>query len=98
MLELNHRGTDLELLVQRFDVVLDALYELRLVLADGAADVRPHEQRVEPREDAEHLVRVLGRAQLVAQVRRDARLHAVCTHTRVLLTTVHSGHGLVALL
>ena len=57
----------LELGVERLDVVLDPLYELGLVLADGAPDVRSHEERVEPREDAEHLVGVLGGAQLVSQ-------------------------------
>ena len=61
------RVLDLELGVERLDIVLDPLDELRLVLADGATDVRPHEERVEPREDAEHLVGVLGGAQLVSK-------------------------------
>ena len=33
--------------------------------------MRPHEERVEPGEDAEHLVGVLGGAELVAQARGD---------------------------
>ena len=57
----------LELLVQGLDVVLDLLDELGLVLPDGAADVGPHKQRVEAREDLEHLVGVLGRAELVPE-------------------------------
>ena len=69
----------LELVVQTLDVVLDPLDELGLVLADGAADVRPHEERVVAREDAEHLDGVLGRAELVPQPRRDASLHPVNT-------------------
>ncbi len=52
----------LELVVQSLDVVFDALDELRLVLPDGSADVRPHEEGVEAGEDAEHLVGVLGGA------------------------------------
>ena len=76
----------LELLVQRLDVVLHALDQLRLVLADRAADVRPDEERVEAREDAEHLVGVARRAELVAQAGGDARLHAVNT----LVITTHT--------
>ena len=80
------RTLHLQLLVQGLDIVLD-------VLTDGAADVRPHEQRVEPErggggggegqeeeepgEDAEHLVGVLGGAELVPEPRRDPGLHAV---------------------
>ena len=74
------RTLHLQLLVQGPDIVLDPLDELGLVLTDGAADVRPHKQRVEPErgggggegqeeeepgEDAEHLVGVLGGAELV---------------------------------
>ncbi|KAH9392991.1 hypothetical protein TYRP_006090 [Tyrophagus putrescentiae] len=74
---LRLRVLHLELLVQRLDVVLHPLNQLRLVLANGAADVRPHEERIEAAEDAEHLIGVLRRAQLVAQLRGDARLDAV---------------------
>lgn len=63
--------------MQSFDIVLHALNELGLVLANCPADVRAHEQSVETREDAEHLVRVLRCAQLVAQVGRDSGLDAV---------------------
>lgn len=63
--------------MQSFNVVFDALYELRLVLAYRAAYVRAHEQGVEAREYAEHLVGVLGCAELVSEVGRDAGLDAV---------------------
>ena len=63
--------------MQGFDVVFDPLNELRLILSDGASDVRPDEEGVEPREDAEHLVGILRRSQLIAQAGRDASLHAV---------------------
>ena len=43
----------LTFLVQSFNVVLDAL---RLVLANGSADVRSDEECVQTREDVEHLV------------------------------------------
>ena len=52
---------NLERLVQGLNIVLDPLDQLSLVFADGAADVRPDEQRVETREDAEYLVGVLCR-------------------------------------
>ncbi len=67
----------LELVVQAFDVILHSLDQLRLVLPDRTADVRPHEEGVVPGEDAEHLVGVLGRPQLVPETGRDPRLHAV---------------------
>lgn len=52
--------------MQRLYVVFDALDQLSLVLADGAAYVRADEQGVETGEYAEHLVGVLSGAQLVA--------------------------------
>ncbi len=55
---------DLEFLVQGFDVVLDSLNQLGLVFSDGTPDMGPHEEGVEPREDAEHLVGILGRSEL----------------------------------
>lgn len=66
--------------MQRFDIILHPLNELRLILAYSATDVRSHEQRVETREDAEHFVGVLGRPQLVAEVGSDASLNAICTN------------------
>lgn len=68
---------DSELALQRFDVLFDAKDELGLVLANGAADVRADEEGVEAGEDEEHLVGILSATQLIAQTRRDARLHAV---------------------
>lgn len=67
----------LELLVQRADVVFDALNELRLVLADGAANVRPVEERVEAREDAEHLVGVARSSQLISQLDGNLSFNAI---------------------
>lgn len=81
-------------LVQRVDVLLDALQQLRLVLADRAADARPHEQRVEALEDAEHLVGALGARQLVAQQQRDARLDAIDT-LLVSIQVEHTVHTIV---
>ena len=60
--------------MELLDVVLNALYELRLVLPDGASDMRSHEQRVEARENPKHFVGVLGRPQLVPETGRDAGL------------------------
>ncbi len=57
----------LEPFMQCSDGLLDVVDELRLVLSNGAADLGPDEERVEFREDAEHLVGVLGRSQPVAQ-------------------------------
>ena len=67
-----------EILMQILDIILDALYGLGLVLAYGAADVdvRPHEQGLEVREYAEHLVGVLGHAELIAQACGHARFDA----------------------
>ena len=56
---------------------LHSLDQLCLILADRAPDVRAHEQGVESREDAEHLVGVSCRAELVSETRRDLRLDAV---------------------
>ena len=67
----------LELVMQRLDVVFDALDELRLVFTDGSADVRPHEQRVEAGEDAEHLVGILCSSKLVSETSSDTCLHSV---------------------
>ena len=67
----------LELLVQRFDVVLDPLDQLSLILAYRTPDVRSHKKGIETREDPEHLIGVLGGAKLVAQAGGDPRLHAV---------------------
>lgn len=77
VVRLAGRVLDLELLVQRLDVVFDALDQLGLVLANGAADVRSNEERVETREDAEHLIGVLRSAEQVTQAGRDARLDAI---------------------
>lgn len=65
-----------EFLLQVLDVVLDSLYELGLVLANGTAYVRTHEQRVESRENSKHLVGVLGSAELIAQTSGHASLDA----------------------
>jgi len=70
---------DLELLVKRFNVVLHALYQLRLVFAYCSSDVWSNEQSVEAREDSKHLVSVTCSAKLVSETSRDARLHAINT-------------------
>ena len=67
----------LELLVQFLNVIFHPLNQLCLVLTDGPTDVSPHKQGVVAREDAEHLVGVLGRSQLVPQFGGDSGLHAV---------------------
>ena len=66
-----------ELFVQRLDVILDSLNQLGLVLTDGAADVRPDKESVETREDAEHLIGVPRRAELIAQTCSDSRFNSV---------------------
>ena len=66
-----------ELLMQCLDIVFHALDQLGLVLADSAPDVRAHKQGVESREDAEHLIGILCRAQLVTQVSCDLGFDAV---------------------
>ena len=43
---------------------LDSLDQLSLILSNGASDVRSNEEGVETAEDAEHLVGILGGAQL----------------------------------
>lgn len=63
--------------MQSFNVVFDPLDELCLILPDRPADVGSDEQGVEAAKDAEHLVGVLGRAELISQVCGDTRLHAV---------------------
>ena len=63
--------------MQSLDVVLHSLYKLGLIFSDGATDVRPHKQRVEAGEDTEHLVGVLGSAELIPQTCGDAGLHTV---------------------
>lgn len=60
--------------MKALNVVLDPLDELSLVLPDGAADMWPHEQGIEPREDAEHFIGILGCAQLIPEARCDASL------------------------
>ena len=63
--------------MQRFNIIFNPLYELRLVLAYGAAYVRTHEQSVETWEYAEHFIGVLRCAQLVSEVGGDACFDAV---------------------
>ena len=48
----------------KFSLYLDPLDELGLVFPDGSSDVGPDEEGVEPGEDPEHLVGVLGGAEL----------------------------------
>ena len=67
----------LEFFVKGLDVILDPLDELGLILSDGTPDVRSDEEGVEARKDAEHLVGVLRRSQLVAETSRDTSLNAV---------------------
>lgn len=64
--------------MQRLNVVLYALNQLCLILTNGTPDVRSHEQRIETRENAKHLVGILGGSQLIAQMRRNACLDTVC--------------------
>ena len=77
MTRLAVRILHLELLMKSLDIVLHSLDQLCLILADRAPDVRPHEQGVESREDAEHLVGVPRCAELVAETGRDLRLDTV---------------------
>lgn len=67
----------LKFLMQCLNIVFHTLYELGLVLANGAADVRAHKQGVEPGEYAEHLVGVLGSSELITQMSGDASLDAI---------------------
>lgn len=67
---------ELELVLQRADVVLDRVDELRLVLGDRAANLWADKERVELGKDAKHLVRVFGASETVAQARDDVVLDA----------------------
>lgn len=67
-------GTNLELFMEALNVILDPLDELCLVLPNGTTDMGTHKQGVEAREDAEHLVGILGRTQLVSEASCDAGL------------------------
>ena len=53
-------ASHLELGVQGFNVLLHSLDELGLVLSDSPSDVRSDKQGIVAREDAEHLVGILG--------------------------------------
>mmetsp|Transcript_24250 Transcript_24250/g.59857 ORF Transcript_24250/g.59857 Transcript_24250/m.59857 type:complete len:275 (+) Transcript_24250:11594-12418(+) len=67
----------LELVLQLANVILDLLDERRLVLLDGPPDTWAEEERVEAREDAEHLGGRLGGAKPVAQLGCDLALGTV---------------------
>lgn len=67
---------ELELVLERADVVLHRVDQLRLIFRDGATDLGANEERVELGENAEHLVRVLGAAEPVPQPRDDVVLDA----------------------
>ena len=69
--------THLELVVQALDIVLDALYQLSLILSDGPSDVGTDQQGIVPGEDPEHLVGTLGSAQLVPESGSNPGLHTV---------------------
>lgn len=61
------RSTNLELVMQRFNVILHTLYQLGLVLANSATDVWAHKESIEAAEDAEHLVGILSSSKLVTE-------------------------------
>lgn len=69
--------------MQRFNIVLDALNQLRLILTNRTPNVRSNEQRIETRENAEHLVGIFGSSQLITQMRSDASLNAICLHIKL---------------
>ena len=71
---LNKGAIYLELFVQLLNVIFDPLDELCLVLPNGAPDVGTHKQSVEAGENPEHLVSILGSAQLISETRCNASL------------------------
>ena len=68
---------DLELFMQRLDIVLDPLDQQGLILEYGPANVRTNKETVETWKDPEHLVCVLGRSKLVSKTSCDAFLDSV---------------------
>ena len=72
---LRPKKNDLELLVERVDVLFHSLDELRLVGTDGPSDVRPNEQCIVAGKYPEHFVGILCRTELVAKAGGDACLH-----------------------
>lgn len=69
--------TYFEFLMQCFNVILYSLDELCLILSDGTSNVRSHKQRIEAREDTEHLISILGRSKLVTETCRDTSLNSI---------------------
>lgn len=63
--------------MKSFDVVFDALDELRLIFTYSPTDMRTNEQSIETGENAEHLVGVFGGSQLITQMGSNSCLHAV---------------------
>lgn len=60
------RMTYLELVMKCLNVILHPLDQLGLVFADCTSDVWTHKQSIEPGEDPEHLVCILGCSKLVS--------------------------------
>ena len=71
--------TNLELVVQRLNVILDPLNELGLVLPDGPSDVGTNKQSIVSREDPKHLISTLSSAQLVSETGCNTSLYSVNT-------------------
>ena len=70
-------STDLEFVVQCFNVIFHSLNELCLIFAYRSLDMWPHEQRVEPRENTEHFASIFRRSQLIAKSRCYTRFNSV---------------------
>ena len=65
--------------MERLNVILDTLDELSLVFSDSASDVRSHEEGIETREDAKHLICIAGRPELIPKTSCDPRFNTINT-------------------
>lgn len=63
--------------MQSFNVILDPLYQLSLVLTDGSSDVWAHKQCIESWKDSEHLISILGSTELVSKPCGDTGFDSV---------------------
>ena len=67
----------LELFMQIFDVIFYSLYQLSLIFSDGTSYMLSDKQGIETREDAEHLVGILGSSKLIPQTSCYSGFHPV---------------------
>lgn len=65
--------------MESFNVILDTLDKLCLVLTDSTSDVRTNKQGIETGKDSEHFIGIFGCSKLISEPGCDSCLNTVNT-------------------